>query len=697
VRHALYGLGGIGKTQLAAEYCYRTADEYAIVWWLRADSAELLDLDYRRLGLALGVQLPGGTTAERQIELIRVSLESKTKVLLVFDDARDFPEIRNYLLQRGSGIVLITTQNPDWSGQATVHDVGAFRRADSIEFLAKRLSRPADAIGEDLPRELGDLPLALEQAGAYISETSIKITEYLDLFHRRRSELWSVEQAPQDYHSKVNTTWTLAFDRVAQEHPAASVLFSILCCFDSSQIPRFLIEAPEQSILEEFPADIARTEAVRFLSDTLIRNKVLSAFRRYSLIQLNEDFIFVHRLVQLVAFDAATDVRRVNSANLAMWLLIHHMPERFETRVAKETAGKLVPHLKAAIARTSGLAVEARFRAMIMNLLGLFLDQFGELAEAEKYLRDALSLIEDQMGRKHRLYFAVANNLAIVLRTRGNFREARQLFDKVVGHVVRDSTWDKPNIAQVFTNFGQLFDDLGEFRTAKKQHERALSIAQDHFGTQHPALSLFLNNLALSMKNLGEFREALELFRRAFELEVEAYGPEHPGLLTLRNNIGMCLRELDELQAAMSEYRAALPYAEAWYGERSQLVASICHNMAVVHNDLGDLPRARECAEKSVAADEAVYGLNHVEVAKDLDTLVEVLDKQGEKQLAEQSAVRAFHIMRQGLGVEHWLTRHAATRFASVRSGRTIVSLLRTGFTVQIDDHSFQLTPPTSH
>jgi hypothetical protein len=119
---------------------------------------------------------------------VRCWLEQNGGWLLVFDNAQNFKDLQDYLPRTGKGHAIITSLNPNWGGTVKTLPVDVFSRDESIDFLLSRTGQKggADALSE----ALGDLPLALEQAGAYILATKITLADYLELFQTRRNELW---------------------------------------------------------------------------------------------------------------------------------------------------------------------------------------------------------------------------------------------------------------------------------------------------------------------------------------------------------------------------------------------------------------------------------------------------------------------------------------------------------------------------
>src|ERR1019366_511180 len=173
------------------------------------------------------------TTPNRLADRVLRWLASNDRWLLVFDNANSLDELEEFL-PHGPGHVLITSRDQDWRQKAAVVDVDVFPPEDSIEFLGKR-SGHANTGNMDgsaaVAEMLGHLPLALEQAAAFMAETGTPFLEYVRLFERRASELLDMK-APQHlrYPATVATTWNLLFERIGSERPAAAQLLQ-LCAF----------------------------------------------------------------------------------------------------------------------------------------------------------------------------------------------------------------------------------------------------------------------------------------------------------------------------------------------------------------------------------------------------------------------------------------------------------------------------------
>lgn len=287
-QQALYGLGGIGKTQIAMEYAFQQSASYDLVWWLRAEVPSSLIADYIALATELELSEKSESDQELIVQAVRKWLDKHQGWLLIFDNAKDAKSIRNYLPESSGGHVLITSRNQDWRAFGKPLSIDVWNRNEAIAFLQKRTGQLDENAAHKLAEALGDLPLALEQAAAYIETRTKTYTEYLDLFNSRRKELWEREEPPAGYPDTIATTWSLAFDEI-KRIPMAKELLSLCSMAAPDTIPKALLE----TALEHYEQDTEGRVAI----DRFTLDDAVAALRSYSLITPDTENVSTHRLV----------------------------------------------------------------------------------------------------------------------------------------------------------------------------------------------------------------------------------------------------------------------------------------------------------------------------------------------------------------------------------------------------------------
>ena len=297
VTQAIAGLGGIGKTQLALEYCYRHRDSYRVVWWIRAESKKTRIADLIALGQHLSPHIEVADEGEA-VRLIVDRLDQSPGWLLVFDNVENPSDLSGLLPTAGRGHVLITSRHATWAERAKVVTLDVWTEEEASAYLITRTHKQQPVAQETaraaakLAELLGRLPLAVEQAAAYIDECGMGLIEYTRLFSKEQSRLLQLRQ-PQNKRDQqtVATVWEISLRRVETASPGAVGLLKLCAFLRPDQISKRTIEKYHKAMPEPL-----RTTA----ADALELHDAIAVLRRYSLVNVSDDFLSVHRLVQWV-------------------------------------------------------------------------------------------------------------------------------------------------------------------------------------------------------------------------------------------------------------------------------------------------------------------------------------------------------------------------------------------------------------
>lgn len=643
---AVVGLGGVGKTQLVLAHAHRQRDNYDLIWWLNGGNAAQLDSDLLTLGQQLQLNLStSDLPTGRRLVLNWLSSTDK-RYLLIFDnvDILTSRELRSYL-PGGRGHCLITSRNPNWSSLAQVIDTNVFKIAEANIFFQKRLGEQNDPALSQLAQELGNLPLALEHAAAYMETRRKDASSYLSLFQTRRRALWSRVEPPDAYHDTITTTWELAFEQVRETIGALDLLN--LCCFLAPEnIPISLVK----NHTNELPESLANCVHDEFGFDDAVE-----ALTRYSLLVVNNDNLNIHRLVQMVARD------RLGKEKCEEWLktAISLVSAPLKTIPANDyyswTEGRqLLPHMRAVADQALEYDLVSKKAASLSNVIGYYLQVvMGNLLEAHPYYKRALAINEEVLGLEHRDTAGNLNNLGALLQAMGRFKEARTYYERALTINGKVFGADDKVTARSLGNLGYLLRAMGNLSEAYPYYERALAINQKELGVEHPTTAQSHNNLGYLLQGMGQFKEAYSHLERALAINSKVLGAEHPHTATSMGNLGRLLQEMGDLPQAHTYLEQALAIREKALGSDHPSTALSLNSLGTLLQKMGRFPEARTYLEQALIAREKALGSDHPRIAQSLNALGALRQATGNLSEARHLYERALMINKNVIGFDH--------------------------------------------
>lgn len=727
------GLGGIGKTQTIVEFTYRYASEYEAVLWVRAASLTTLYASFQELARLL--QLPERQVQEQRmvVEAVLRWLRQHSRWLLIFDNLDDLELAKPFLPEARPGHLVFTTRARSFANLAQRLEIlqmepetGALlllRRASLIAQQAplSHASHEQRAVACDISRVLDGLPLALDQAGAYIKETASSLAQYLQLYQQRRADLLQRRGAEsQDYPASVATTWSLSFEKVAQANPASIELLTFCAFLAPDAIPETIFRAGAAYL-----GDLLKPVAANQHQFNLACGVAL----RYSLIarQSNAQTLTMHRLVQAI-LQANTPVNTQDHGHLLL-------PASFSTRktITNQQAWKLRAVLAVSAASPNAQEVEAwsaceawvphalvcadwieqeRFHksqsAEMLIRAGAYLDARARYIEAKPVCRNALAISEQLFGANHPYTVQYLTSLGGIYYHLGKYSAAEPLFERALAIFEQtlggdrsrvEISLDNPSafykseaelertdlsqkrilaineqlLGTLADNLGVIYEVQGKHEQAQAMYQRAQAINKRPLGAQalHEQQLGFirpneteaqnLTNQGVLLLHQGEYVKAEISLKRALVIQQQHLGIEHPDTTESLNSLGLAYKLQKRYAEAELLFRQALEIRERVLGAEHPNTATSLDNLANLYYTQGKYQEAEALAKQALAIWEQHA---HPDACYSLTNLGCLYHTQGRYKEAETLLQQALAVSKQHLGETHPNTAAAFSNLA---------------------------------
>ncbi|WP_338702378.1 FxSxx-COOH system tetratricopeptide repeat protein [Streptomyces sp. Q6] len=702
--HALHGMGGVGKSQIAIEYVYRHSAEYNVIWWVPSERESLILASLAELAGVLGLNTgPQANTAVPAVQEALRTGKPHDNWLLIFDNAEDIDAVRAYFPSGGPGKIIVTSRNRDWERVATPLSVDVFDRSESIALLQRRAPDLSDQDADQLAEALGDLPLAIEQAGAWHAATGMPVAEHLELLAQRRLEILDLDPNP-DYPVPVAAAWNLSLDRLAEEHPAARQLLEICALMAPEPIPLSLLRGGRNVVISP--------ELDPVLRDPVLLARATRELSKFSLIRLDHKrgTLQMHRLMQNVLATGLDEAAEATMRKAAHQLLATAKPGEGAAPELWPTYQALLPHVQASGAVRSS---DPWVRDFVYDVV-FFLYFWGAHDTSMSMAREAWTAWQAQSGDDDILVIRMAKFLAFMLRKFGSPAEAMRLNETALersraGHVPDEeligSMWqmamaqryqgdfeaargldeealamarrlfgpDDPQTLEAAHNYGVTLRCCGAFGEARAVDEETARQFDLLYGPTNGLTLNSLNGLAIDIRESGDYRGAHLLQESTYETYVTNFGPDNAATIKAARDLAVCRRRAGAVAAARELTEDTLVRFTERYGTQYEDTLATQMNAVVDRRLSGDLALSRELGEKNVTRYRTVFGESHASTLSALVNLAATLRALGEITAAEQHDVEAVEQFTATVGERHPFTLTA-------RLGRANDHYARLGF-----------------
>ncbi|MFC8349554.1 FxSxx-COOH system tetratricopeptide repeat protein [Streptomyces sp. NPDC057280] len=634
---ALHGRGGVGKTQLAIEYAYRFAGEYELAWWVAAEDAALIPDQLAALAARIGAA-PAGTPATEAVQLLLEELRSRSRWLLVFDNAED-PEALSSFLPGGTGHVLITSRNPNWQTWATPLSVDVFSRSESRDLLGSHHHVLDDADADELARALDDLPLALAQAGSLLRGGLSAMDLKGELAANAAAVL--AEGRPADYPVSLAAQVRLTAGRLAAEHPDALLLLAALALLAPEPFP---VTVCAGRLPDQVSAPLAKA-----LESRLAAGPMLQAIGRHSLARVQDGSVQLHRLTQTVLADQLTADQHQQAARDVEALLSAAHPGNVTQPATWPRWRQMLPHL---LAVDPASITTEKGRDVVRDACWYLMDR-GQVRPAREILEELYDTWSRQLGPDHEDTLRTATYLARAYNGPQDYERARALDADTLERRRRLLGEEHPDTLRTASNLAVRLAAVGRLEEALVLGEKTLRRQRRVLGEEHPDTLLTASNLAIWLGDAGRVEEALTLEESTLARWRQVLGEEHPETLRTASNLAIRLAHVGRVGEALTLGEETLARQRRVLGEEHPDTLRTAYNLAVRLPDVGRVEEALALVEETLAVQRRVLGEEHFHTLIMASNLAIRLGDMGQAEEAVGRVEEALDRQRRVLGQEH--------------------------------------------
>ncbi|GLZ14372.1 cytochrome c [Actinomadura sp. NBRC 104425] len=601
---ALHGMGGVGKSQIAIEYVYRHTADYDLIWWIRSERPGQIQQDLTELAAALN--LPVSQEVNVAVPAVREALRLGRPYrnwLLIFDNAEELEEVRQFFPTNGPGKILVTSRNQAWTKVAKSLEVDVFAREESKALLRLRGPEISDEAADELAEVLGDLPLAIAQAAVWLAETGMPVDEYLHLFkekHEKATELL-YDSAPAPYELPVAAAWNVSLDRLRSSEPAALQLLQVCAFFAPEPISLRLLSGARN--VEGPP------ELLEALGDPVRLGRAIRAINQYALAKISHkhNTIQLHRLVQRVLVsqldpDEAAVLRRCGHQLMAKF-----DPEDPVVPTNWQRYADLLPHVLYSRVVESD---DVWARQLVLNEID-FLFQWGDHKGFLELAEEAVNTWTRTLGPDHDQTLAAELHLGRALRLHGRFEEAYQHHMRVFEVQQRAHGADDERTLEAQRFVAADLRYLGQFDRALEYDRQNHETLRRMYGPEDPITLEQAHLYAISLRLTGDFWGARELDRETYQHLVTIFGETHARALSSQAAIAWDEMECGDYETARELTRRNVQRLRTTFGDSFAGLAEALSAQSVMERKAGDHERALELSTEALDRYHSRYGSFH--------------------------------------------------------------------------------------
>ena len=581
----IWGCSGIGKTEMAIQYCHQKANRYDAINWLNAESTYTLSTGFRCISQHLGIPLADDDNIKSLVRNLTTHYRDKN-VLFVLDNVNGEDSISDCIYPESRNIkFLFTSQSNTWPTNVNKHELDLFTEDIAMNLIQLGIKSDLFCLEhcKQIVKKFGYLPLAIQLTLCYMQKFEMSTYQYNILlneeFERLRHRVFNLRNA-----KSINVSFSIMIENIKKVEKDKGIieLARIISYLDGKEISENLL----MHVDLEDGSNVKNALKILTGYSLIKRNEATRNYVMYDLLQeaLKDDIS--HSSEQL-----ASSLHEQTPGDYVSKII--NMIKKYKTTLDEHHTTYGNNWIRHIISIFNNYKEDKIMMEMLNDILmevaRILIDNCGSYTIARDILQTKLTF-----EKKHNLPTAERTNFTIgeCLLARGDDDEALEIFREMYQMWKIKLGTDHPETLGAYINIGVCLGNKGEYDEAIKMYRKVYQMLKIKLGSDHPETLGAYNNIGVCLVAKGEYDEAVKIYREVYQMQKIKLGSDHPDTLSTYNNMGACLRNKGEYDEAIKIYRKVYQMGKIILGSDHPDTLSTYNNMGACLRNKGEYDEA---------------------------------------------------------------------------------------------------------